>query len=268
MVVEIIGGLWTNSLALLADAGHMLSDAGALGLSLFAMWIATRPPTARRTFGYHRTEILAALANGATLVAIAIYIFVEAYRRLSAPPEVMGPAMLAIAAGGLVVNLVSLWLLHEGREESLNIHGAFLHVLTDALGSVAAMLAGGLIWAFGWFWADPAISAAIGVLVIYSSWRLIQEAVSVLMESAPRGIDVDEVERAMRGVSGVVAVHDLHVWTITTGLDALCAHVTAAEGVAQHALLSDLGRMLRERFGIEHITLQIEPPEFDGCRRR
>jgi cobalt-zinc-cadmium efflux system protein len=262
-VAEVVGGLLTNSLALLADAGHMLSDVAALALSLFAVWVAARPPTPRRTYGYYRAEILAALANGATLVAVSVFIFVEAFHRLRQPPAVLAPAMLAVAVGGLAVNLTGLWLLHAGRRESLNVHGAWLHVLTDALGSVGAITAAGLIWAFGWAWADPVASVLIGLLVIYSSWRLLAESVSVLMESAPRGIDVDEVHRAMTGVPGVLAVHDLHVWSITTGLDCLSAHVVAADGHPHAALLKALRDTLHEQFGLDHLTVQIEPEGFE-----
>ena len=262
MVAEVVGGLLTNSLALLADAGHMLSDVAALALSLFAVWIAERPPTPKRTYGYYRAEILAALANGATLIAISLFIFVEAYRRLGQPPEVHGPGMLAVAVGGLAVNVVGLWLLHGGRNESLNVRGAWLHVLTDALGSIGAIAAAALIWAFGWAWADPVASVLIGLLVIYSSWRLLAESVSVLMESAPKGIDVDEIHRAMKAVPGVLAVHDLHVWTITSGLDCLSAHVVAADPHAHAALLKTLRDTLHERFGLDHLTIQIEPEGF------
>ncbi|HET6574277.1 MAG TPA: cation diffusion facilitator family transporter [Fimbriiglobus sp.] len=262
-VAEVVGGLLTNSLALLADAGHMLSDVAALGLSLFAVRVATRPPTPRRTYGYFRAEILAAATNGATLTAVSIFIFVEAVHRLRQPPAVLGPAMLAVAAGGLAVNLTSLWLLHDGRRGSLNVRGAWLHVLTDALGSVGAITAAGLIWAFGWAWADPVASVLIGLLVIYSSWRLLAESVSVLMESAPRGIDVGEVHRAMAAVPGVLAVHDLHVWSITTGLDCLSAHVVAADGQPHAALLKAIRDALHEQFGLDHLTIQIEPEGFE-----
>ncbi len=263
MVAEVVGGVLTNSLALLADAGHMLSDVAALGLSLFAIWIAERPPTARRTYGYYRSEILAALANGAALVGVSLFIFVEAYHRLQRPPAVEGTTMFAIAVGGLVINLVGLWLLHGGRTANLNVRGAWLHVLTDALGSVGAIFAAALIWAFGWDWADPVASVLIGLLVVHSSWQLLVESVSVLLESAPKGIDVDEVDRAMKEVPGVLAVHDLHVWTITSGLDCLSAHVVAAEGQSHAALLAGLRNTLHERFGIDHLTIQIEPEGFE-----
>ncbi len=181
----------SGSLALLADAGHMFSDAAALALSAFAIWIAQKPATGARSFGYYRMEILAALINGAALIAIAVFIFIEAFERLSSPPEVQGGLMMAVAFGGLCVNGVGLWVLHGGREESLNVKGACLHVLTDALGSVGALAAGAAIWAFGWNLADPAISAAIGVLVVYSSWDLLKRAVAALMEGAPHGMDVN-----------------------------------------------------------------------------
>src|SRR5690606_26250496 len=229
MVAEVIGGLLTNSLALLADAGHMLSDAAALALSLFAIWIAQKPATPKHTYGYYRTEILAALVNGATLVAIAIFIFVEAFQRFGEPPEVQGPLMMGVATGGLLINLLGLWILNSGRGESLNVQGAWLHVLTDALGSVGAMTAGGLIWAFGWQWADPVASVTIAMLVVYSAWALLKETVAVLMEGAPGHIGVDEVRGAVRGVPGVQAVHDLHVWTITSGMVAMSGHVVVGE---------------------------------------
>lgn len=263
MVAEIIGGLWTGSLALLADAGHMFSDVASLALSLFAAWVSERPPTSRRTYGFYRTEILAAMVNGATLVAIAVYILFEAYHRFRDPREVIGPAMLAIAVGGLAVNLLGLWLLSAGRDDNLNVRGAWLHVLTDALGSVGAIAAGALIWGFGWQWADPLASVLIAMLVIYSSWRLLAEAVAVLMESAPHGIDVDEVRAAMGAAPGVVDVHDLHVWSITSGLDSLSAHVVIEEGHSHSELLTALRAMLDERFGIDHVTIQIEPVDFE-----
>jgi cobalt-zinc-cadmium efflux system protein len=265
MVAEVVGGLLTNSLALLADAGHMLSDAGALGLSVFALWIAQRPANSKHTYGYYRTEILAALANGATLVAISVYVFVEAFRRIGQPPEVLGGPMMVIAVGGLAINLAGLWLLNEGRDASLNVHGAWLHVLTDALGSVGTIAAGGLIWAFGWDWADPVASIAIGILVLWSSWALLREAVAVLMEGAPGHIDVDEVRDSLRHVDGVRSAHDLHVWTITSGLVALSAHVVAEGSRLPGPLLTEARALLHDRFGIEHVTIQVEPADFREC---
>ena len=259
MVAEVIGGLMSNSLALLADAGHMLSDAGAIALALFAIWFARRPASPRHTYGYYRAEILAALANAGSLVAIAIYIFVEAYQRFRTPLEVQGGIMMGVAAGGLVVNLIGLWTLHGGRKESLNVRGAWLHVLSDALGSVQAILAGALILAFGWWWVDPAASVLIGLLVIHSSWALMRESVAVLMEGAPGNLDVDAVRNRLMACPGVQEVRDLHVWTITSGLVALSAHIVAERPSADvlHALRHDL----EERFGIRHTTIQFDPPD-------
>ena len=259
MLAEAVGGWLTGSLALLADAGHMLSDAAALGLSLFAIWIAQRPPTPRRTWGYHRTEILAALANGATLVAISVWVVVEAVERFRNPPEVDAPVMMAIAVGGLVVNLIGLAILSGGRNESLNVRGAWLHVLTDALGSVQAIAAGVLIWAYGWNWADPVASVLISLLVVYSAWHLLKETVGVLMEGTPAHIDLDEVRNALAGLPGVCGVHDLHVWTITSGMEALSAHLVVVEEASTSLLLQQVQSSLHDRFGIHHTTVQLEP---------
>ncbi len=263
MAAEVIGGLLSGSLALLADAGHMLSDAGSLALALFAMWLASRPSGSQHTYGYYRTEILAALVNGATLVAISILIFIEAYQRLMNPPEVQAGIMMAVATGGLVVNLLGLWLLKEGRQESLNMQGAWLHILADTLGSSQAIAAGALIWAFGWYWADPLASIIIGVLIIFSSWSVLKESVAVLMESSPLHIDVDEVLEAMREVEGAAGVHDLHVWTITSGMVALSAHVLPESECDRDDLLKDLSDTLKHRFEISHATIQIESPAHD-----
>jgi cobalt-zinc-cadmium efflux system protein len=266
MLAEAVGGWLTGSLALLADAGHMLSDVAALGLSLFAMMMARRPPTSRRTYGYHRVEILAALANGATLVAISLFVFFEAFQRFRRPPAVDAPVMMAIAAGGLLVNLTGLWILRAGCDESLNVRGAWLHVLTDTLGSVQAIAAGALIWAFGWRWADPAASVLIALLVIYSAWSLLGEATGVLMEGAPSHIDVNEVRSAMALVPGVLEVHDLHVWTITSGLESLSAHVVVEEGRYGCDLLTEIRSLLHEQFGLHHMTVQIETEAFEEQR--
>jgi cobalt-zinc-cadmium efflux system protein len=262
MLAELFGGLYTGSLALLADAGHMLSDAAALILSLFALWISQRPPTSRRTWGYHRTEILAALANGATLVAISVFVIVEAVGRFRHPEAVNAPVMMGIAGGGLVVNLISLGILGGGKSDNLNVRGAWLHVLTDALGSVQAILAGALIWAFGWGWADPVASILISLLIIYSAWDLLRETVCVLMEGAPGHIDVDEVRETLACIPGVVAVHDLHVWTITSGMESLSAHVVVADEALACTMLGRVRTVLHDRFGIHHLTIQVEPMEF------
>jgi len=263
MVVEVVGGLITNSLALLADAGHMLSDAGALGLALFAIWFARRPATPRHTYGYYRTEILAALANAAILVVVAIYIFIEAYQRFRESPAVAGAPVVVVAAGGLLINLSGLWILRGGKDENLNLRGAWLHIFTDTLGSVQVIVAGALIWAFGWNLADPLASLLIGLLVIYSSWNLLKQSVAVLMEGAPVHIDVDQVRDAMVSVPSVEGVHDLHIWTITSGLVSLSAHIVTNESSPDGSLLKELRELLHDRFGIDHITIQIEPDEFE-----
>lgn len=259
MGAEVVGGLLTNSLALLADAGHMFSDAAALGLALFAIWFARRPAPPEHTFGYYRVEILAALANGVTLVAISIYIFAEAWQRFRAPPEVEGGLMMAVAAGGLLVNLAGLLILHGGRDESLNVRGAWLHVLADLLGSLQAVVAGGLIWWRGWNLADPIASVLIGVLVLYSSWRLLAESVAVLMQRAPGDLDVDELRSAIIELEGVIGVCDLHVWTVTSGLVSMSAHVIVPEDRQGREMLDRIRNCVHRRFGIDHVTIQLEP---------
>ncbi len=263
LVAEVIGGLWTGSLALLADAGHMFSDVAALILSLFALWLSERPAPAERTFGYRRIEILAALANGTALIVVAIFIVFEAFERFEAPPEILGLPMLTIAGGGLIVNLIGLWVLHGGRDDSLNLRGAWLHVASDALGSVGAMAAGALVWAFGWSIADPIASVLIAVLVLYASWSLLRETVDVLLEAAPAGVDVGELEGALMGVEGVGEIHDLHVWTITSGMTSLSCHVHAEGTIDHHVVLTSLQQVLRERYAIHHVTIQVEPEGFE-----
>lgn len=270
LVAEAVGGVLTNSLALLADAGHMLSDVGSLALALFAMGVAQRPPTLRRTFGYQRAEILAALANGAALVAASVWIVVEAWQRLRIPGDVDGLPMLGIATGGLLVNLLAMALLHRGRDASLNMRGAWLHVATDALGSIGAMSAGIAVWRFGWMWADPAVSVVIAVLVAFSAWRLLRETVDVLMESAPPHVDVAAVRAALADMPGVVAVHDVHVWSIGSGTVALAGHLQVASSLPparQAEVLPTACTMLRDRFGIAHSTIQVEPEGFDQAAR-
>jgi cobalt-zinc-cadmium efflux system protein len=262
MLAEVVGGWVSGSLALLADAGHMLSDVAALGLSLFALWIAQRRGDPQKTYGLYRLEVLAALVNGAALVAISIGIIVAAVRRLERPPEVMGPVLLFVALGGLAVNLVALALLSGGRRESVNVRGAWLHVLTDALGSVGAVTAGALVWALGWRWVDPAVSILIGLLVIYSAWDLLKEVLSVLMEHAPPHIDMGQVRAALAETPGVHDVHDLHVWVITSGIEALSCHVVADDGQPAGELLHAMRETIHARFGIDHVTIQIEPPGF------
>ncbi len=257
-VVEVAGGLLTGSLALLADAGHMLSDNLSLGLALFAAWLAGRPATPERSFGYRRAEILAALANGVTLVAISIWIFVEAISRLREPTEVLGLPMLAVATLGLAVNVAGAFILFRSGGESLNVEGAMRHVIADALGSVGAMAAAGVIILTGWRYADPLISAAIGILILASSWTLLRDSTNVLLEATPRGLDAEEVGRKMAAADGVTEVHDLHIWTITSGFPALSAHVLVSHHEDCHARRRDLEELLAHEFGISHTTLQVD----------
>jgi len=248
----------TNSLALLSDAGHMFSDIAALGLSLFAFRMSRRPATAKRTYGYHRVEILAALINGLTLWLIVGIIFHEAYHRFLNPPEVQSLGMLVVATLGLGVNVAAGFILYGSDRESLNLRGAFLHVVGDALGSVGAIAAGIIMLVTGWYLADPLISIFIGLLILYSSWGLVKESIEILMQSVPKGIDIEEVQRAIEQVSGVTKVHDLHIWAVTSGVSTLSAHVVVNGREDFHLVLNELEVILRERFNIEHTTIQLE----------
>lgn len=268
MVAEAVGGYMSGSLALFADAGHMLSDSAGLAMAVAAMWMAKRKATAQRTYGFHRTEILAALFNAATLIAIAVSILVEAVGRLRQPSALEPRLMMWIAAGGLVTNLLCLAILQSGRDESLNQRGAWLHVLSDALGSVGALASGAAALFWGATWADPAASALIALLVLRSSWSLLTETVAVLMEQAPAHVEVSSLREAMLAEASVEDVHDLHVWTITSGLVCLSAHVvTRGASEEQQSLLIDLTQLARERFGIDHVTIQLEPADYpaDVC---
>ena len=237
MLAEALGGWWTGSLALLADAGHMLTDVAALTLALMAVWFGARPATPSKTFGYHRLEILAALVNGVALVVMALLIFYHSYERWHTPHPVESNLMIIVAAGGLVVNLACAWLLHGDHHDDLNVHGAWLHIMGDALGSVGAIIAGVLMSVYGWYQADAVFSAAIAVLIVWSSWHLIKESTNVLLEGTPAHINLASVEEAIRLTEGVEGVHDLHVWTITSGREALSAHVVHARTVVQPELL-------------------------------
>ena len=259
MVAEVVGGLITGSLALLADAGHTLSDVGALAVSMLAIWIAQQPASARHTFGNTRAEILAALVQGVALVAVAIVIIVEAIGRLETPTEVGGIGMMVVASGGLMVNAFGLWLLQSGQQSNLNIRGAWLHVASDGLGSLGVIIAGFAIWMWGLWWADPAASIAISVLITFAAWQLLREVVDILMESAPAHLEVKDIRRALASTAGVGEVHDLHVWTIGSGEVSLSSHIVAAPEAHIADLLPQLQNRLAEDFAIHHSTLQIEP---------
>jgi cobalt-zinc-cadmium efflux system protein len=259
LVAEFVGALYTNSLALLADSGHMLTDVAALSLSFFAMRFASRRATPRKTYGFYRVEILAALLNGVFLVLIALYIFYEAYHRFFNPPQVKADWMLVVAIVGLFANLVSAWFLFGKHHESLNVRGAFFHVLTDAIGSVGAILASISIIVSGVQLADPLISVFVAILILWSSWVLIRDAVDILLESTPAHINIVSLREQLGHVDGVSSVHDLHVWTLTSGILAMSCHVVVDEDAFNRTeLLGRVNDVARERFHIDHTTIQIE----------
>lgn len=257
-VAEVVGGLLTGSLALLADAGHMLSDNVSLALALFAVWLAAKPATPERTFGYKRAEILAALLNGVTLVVVSLWIFYEAYHRFEDPPEVLAGWMLVVASIGLVVNVVAGVILFRSRTVSLNIEAAFRHVVADLLGSVGVLLAAVTILLTGWLLMDPLISVLIAALILLSAWGVIRDSTTILLEATPKGVDAAEVGRRLAASKGVAEVHDLHIWTITSGFPALSAHVLVGRGEDCHARRRELERLLHDEFGIDHTTLQVD----------
>ena len=261
MIAEAFGGWWTGSLALLADAGHMFTDVAALALALTALWFGSRPATSRKTFGYYRLEIIAALVNGVALVVISLFIFYGAYERWFSTPVIRSGPMIVLAAGGLAINLICAWILHRRDEVDLNIRGAWLHVMGDALGSVAAILAGVCMLLFGWYRADAVFSVVIGLLIIWGSVRLIRESTNVLLEGTPAHINLAAVEDAILATAGVSNVHDLHVWTITSGREALSAHVIHSSSISQPDLLRELRMKLHDRFGVDHLTIQMETPD-------
>jgi cobalt-zinc-cadmium efflux system protein len=257
MVIEAIGGWISGSLALLADAGHMLTDAGALGLSLLSAWIALRPASASKTYGYQRWEILAALINGAALFGIAAWVILEAIQRIQHPQPIRAELFLIVAASGLLVNLISLVILHGIRQGSLNTRGAYLHVLGDALGSVGALAAAGVILLTGWTLADPLISIALALLILFGAWRLLKESADILLEGVPGHVSMVEVQRRMLGVAGVTAVHDLHVWTVTSGMVAMSGHAIVPR-LDAHPEVLDRIRSEMALLGIAHVTIQLE----------
>lgn len=266
MFAEAIGGWYSNSLALVADAGHMLTDVGALSLTLAAIWFASRPATAKKTFGYYRLEILAAFVNGIALVLISLWVIYEAFQRFNAPPDVKGFQLTIIAAGGFIVNLICAKLLHGDHTHDLNMRGAWLHIMGDLLGSVVAIVAGALIIAFGWTWTDALGSFLISLIIIFGAWNLIKESVNVLLEGTPAHINLAAVEAEILQTSGVAGVHDLHLWTISSGIEALSAHVHYDEAIAQSELLKRLRNNLHDRFGIDHLTIQMEALEDENAR--
>lgn len=260
MLVEIIGGLVSNSLSLLADAAHMITDAAAIGLALFAMWIASRPESSSRTFGFYRTEVIAALLNALSMWLIAAWIFFEAYRRFFEPPEIQGNLVLGVGFVGLLANILAALVLKRSAKESVNVEGALLHVMGDLLGSIGVIIAGILIIAFGWYVADPIIGIVIGILVLLSSGRLLWKVLHVLMQGTPTHIDLDSLCQRLEQVDGVTGVHDIHAWTVTTGYEVFTAHVTAdiSHDESSGQTLQTLRDIASKEFGIAHVTIQLE----------
>lgn len=269
-VVEAVAGVVTGSLALLSDAGHMLTDVIGLGMALAAIQLATRFDGSRasesgHTFGVYRLEILAAFVNALLLFGVAIWVLVEAIRRLTDEPEVLGVPMLVVATLGLVVNLIAFALLREGSKESLNLEGAYLEVLADTIGSVGVIVAAVALEWFGWWWADPIVAALIGLWILPRTWRLGRRAVRVLLQAAPERIDVGQLAADLGSIDGVVDVHDLHVWTLTSEMDAASAHLVARSGTDHHAVLDRARDLLTAEYGIDHGTFQVEPDTHEGC---
>jgi cobalt-zinc-cadmium efflux system protein len=263
MIVEAVVGYLANSLVLLADAGHMLTDVAGLSFALIAIWFAQRPATVGKTYGYYRVEILAALLNGVLLLGVSAYILYEAYGRFTDPPDVSSVPLLIVASIGLAVNIASAAILMSGAKESLNVRGAFLEVAGDLLGSLGAIAAGVILLTTGWRYADPLFAAGVGLFILPRTIRLMKEAVDVLLEGTPRGMEYDEVAEAMAGVTDVQSVHDLHIWSVTSGFVALSGHVDVAERADRQQVLVDLHRTLTERFDIDHVTLQVETGEIE-----
>jgi cobalt-zinc-cadmium efflux system protein len=267
-VVELVAGLLTGSLALLGDAGHMLTDVVGLGMALAAISVAASGRQhPQRSFGLYRLEILAALANAVLLLGVAAYVLVEAMRRLAAPPEVAAGPMLAVAAGGLVVNLVAFALLRQGATESLNVKGAYLEVLADTLSSVGVLIAGVVLLVTGWPYADPLVAAAIGLFIAPRAWRLGAEALRILLQAAPEQVSVEAVRADLAAIEGVVDVHDLHVWTLTSAMDVASAHLVVTAASDLHATLDQARVLLADRYRIDHATLQVEPDTHTGCEQ-
>ncbi|HEX7318518.1 MAG TPA: cation diffusion facilitator family transporter [Pyrinomonadaceae bacterium] len=262
LVVEVVGGLWTGSLALLADAGHMLTDVAGVGLALLAIQFAERPASPERTYGYYRVEILAALTNAVALIGISLYILYEAYGRFRNPPKVESEAMLGVAAVGLAVNLAGMYVLRSGSKESLNMKGAYFEVLSDLLTSIGVIVAGLIMLTTGWYYADPLISAGIGLFILPRTWLLLRDAVGVLLEGTPSDVNLTALREAIATVPGVAGVHDLHVWSLTSGVNAMSVHAVLAGGALHDEVLAAVQRYVTANFKISHVTVQVES---EGC---
>lgn len=261
LIAEVIGGLLTGSLALLADAGHMLTDVAGLGLALFAIWFAERAATPERTYGYYRVEILAALSNAIVLIGISLYILYEAYERFKNPPEVESGAMLIVAAVGLVINIAGILILRAGSQQSLNMKGAYFEVLSDMLTSIGVIVAGIIMLTTGWYYADPLISAGIGLFILPRTWLLLKDAVGVLLEGTPSDINLTALREAIGTVAGVADIHDLHVWSLTSGVNAMSVHTVLAQGASHEDVLTAVRQRVTSDFKIAHATVQVEREE-------
>ncbi|MBK9214699.1 MAG: cation transporter [Chloracidobacterium sp.] len=262
MLAEVVGGLMTNSLALLADAGHMLTDVGGLGLALLAIWFAERPATPEKTYGYYRIEILAALTNAVVLVGISMFILYEAYDRFRSPPEVQSGTMLVIAGVGLVINVAGVFILRSGSKESLNLKGAYFEVLSDMLTSVGVIIAGVIMITTGWYYADPLISAGIGLFIFPRTWALLKDAVAVLLEGTPSDVNITSVRENLAKIEGVAEIHDLHVWSLTSGVNALSVHAVLAAEAEHDEVLTRVHDCCTHEFKIAHVTAQTEREGF------
>lgn len=258
LVAEVIGGIVTGSLALLADAGHMLTDVGGLALALFAINMTQRAASPNRTYGYYRAEILAALTNAVVLIGISLYILYEAYQRFKNPPEVSSKAMLAVASIGLIINIIGMLILRKGSQQSLNMKGAYFEVLSDMLTSVGVIIAAIIMLTTGWYYADPIISAGIGLFILPRTWILLKDAVGVLLEGTPADVNVAILKETILKIEGVIDVHDLHVWSLTSGINAMSAHVAIKEGVSAKNILENIQAIIKTEFNIAHTTIQID----------
>lgn len=258
LVAEVIGGIVTGSLALLADAGHMLTDVGGLALALFAINMTQRAASPNRTYGYYRAEILAALTNAVVLIGISLYILYEAYQRFKNPPEVSSKAMLAVASIGLIINIIGMLILRKGSQQSLNMKGAYFEVLSDMLTSVGVIIAAIIMLTTGWYYADPIISAGIGLFILPRTWILLKDAVGVLLEGTPADVNVALLKEKILKIEGVIDVHDLHVWSLTSGINAMSAHVAIKEGVSAKNILENIQAIIKTEFNIAHTTIQID----------
>jgi len=258
LAAEVVGGLWFNSLALLADAGHMLTDVFGLALALFAIWFGEKKATPEKTYGYYRVEILAALTNAVILIGISLYILYEAYQRFKNPPEVESKGMLLVAGFGLIVNLAGMFILRSGSKESLNMKGAYFEVLSDMLTSIGVIIAGVIMLTTGWYYADPLISAGIGLFILPRTWALLKDAVAVLLEGTPSDVNITALRESLEKLEGVAEIHDLHAWSLTSGVNALSVHTVLYDGAEQDDVLERIRECCTQEFRISHVTAQTE----------